>query len=80
MGLLYRSKNFVNSFIDSISEKVHDYNLKKEYKKIEEEKIIESSAFVTYRIFKLLKKYSYLKLTLRKSFGVGQISRIKDFH
>ena len=37
MSLLYRAKNFVNSFIDSISEKVHDYNLKKEYKKIEEE-------------------------------------------
>lgn len=37
MSLLYRAKNFVDNVIDSISEKVHDYNLKKEYKKIEEE-------------------------------------------
>lgn len=37
MGLLYRSKNFVNSVIDSISDKVHDYHLKKEYQKLEEE-------------------------------------------
>lgn len=37
MGLLYRSKNFVNGVIDNISEKVHDYHLKKEYKRLEEE-------------------------------------------
>lgn len=37
MSLLYRSKNFVNGVIDSILEKVHDYHLKKEYKKLEKE-------------------------------------------
>lgn len=38
MSLLYRSKNFIDRIIDSISDKVHDYHLKKEYKKLEEEK------------------------------------------
>lgn len=37
MSLLYRSKNFVNSVIDNISDKIYDYHLKKEYKRIEEE-------------------------------------------
>lgn len=37
MGLLYRSKNFVDRIIDSISDKVHDYHLKKEYQRLEEE-------------------------------------------
>lgn len=38
MGLLYRAKNFVDSIVDSISNKVNDYHLKKEYKRLEEEK------------------------------------------
>ena len=38
MSLLYRAENFVDSVIDSISNKVNDYHLKKEYKRLEEEK------------------------------------------
>ena len=38
MSLLYRAKNFVDSIVDSISDKVNHYHLKKEYKKLEEEK------------------------------------------
>ena len=38
MSLLYRAKNFVDSIVDSISNKVNDYHLKKEYKRLEEEK------------------------------------------
>lgn len=37
MSLLYRAENFVDSVIDSISNKVNDYHLKKEYKRLEEE-------------------------------------------
>lgn len=37
MSFLYRAKNFVDSVIDSISNKVNDYYLKKEYKRLEEE-------------------------------------------
>lgn len=38
MSLLYRAENFVDSIVDSISNKVNDYHLKKEYKRLEEEK------------------------------------------
>lgn len=38
MSLLYRTKNFVDNIIDSVSNKVNDYHLKKEYKRLEEEK------------------------------------------
>jgi hypothetical protein len=38
MSLLYRAENFVDSIIESISNKVNDYHLKKEYKRLEEEK------------------------------------------
>ena len=38
MSLLYRADNFVDNIIDSISNKVNDYHLKKEYKRLEEEK------------------------------------------
>lgn len=37
MSLLYRAENFVDSVIDSISNKINDYHLKKEYKRLEEE-------------------------------------------
>ena len=37
MGLLYRSKNIVDSVIDNILNKVNDYHLKKEYQKLEKE-------------------------------------------
>lgn len=37
MGLLSRAENFVDSIIDSVSNKVNDYYLKKEYKRLEEE-------------------------------------------
>ena len=37
MGLLYRSRNFVDRIIDSISDKIYDYNLKKEYQRLEKE-------------------------------------------
>lgn len=37
MSLLSRAENFVDSVIDSISNKVNDYHLKKEYKRLEEE-------------------------------------------
>lgn len=37
MSLLYRAENFVDSVIDSISNKVNDYHLRKEYKRLEEE-------------------------------------------
>lgn len=37
MSLLSRAKNFVDSIIDSVSNKVNDYHLKKEYKRLEEE-------------------------------------------
>lgn len=37
MSLLSRAENFVDSVIDSISNKVNDYHLKKEYKRLEKE-------------------------------------------
>jgi hypothetical protein len=37
MSLLSRAENFVDSVIDSISDKVNDYQLKKEYKRLEKE-------------------------------------------
>lgn len=37
MSLLSRAENFVDSIIDSVSNKVNDYYLKKEYKRLEEE-------------------------------------------
>lgn len=37
MSLLSRAENFVDSVIDSISNKVNNYHLKKEYKRLEKE-------------------------------------------
>lgn len=37
MSLLSRAENFVDRVIDSISNKVNDYHLKKEYKRLEKE-------------------------------------------
>lgn len=37
MSLLSRAENFVDSIIDSVSNKVNDYHLRKEYKRLEEE-------------------------------------------
>ena len=37
MGLLYRAENFVDSVIDSITNKINDYRLNKEYQRLEEE-------------------------------------------
>lgn len=37
MSLLSRAENFVDSIIDSVSNKINDYHLRKEYKRLEEE-------------------------------------------
>lgn len=37
MSLLYRSRNFIDSVFDSILNKVNDYHLSKEYKRLKEE-------------------------------------------
>ena len=77
MSLLYRAENFVDSVIDSISTKINDYHLKKEYKKLEEENY-KRFTYVTYLRYKLLKKYSCLNMNPVKSFGVVQMGIIKD--
>lgn len=38
MGLFYRVENFFSNITDSISERIYNYHLKKEYKRLEEEK------------------------------------------
>lgn len=37
MGLFYRVENFFSNIADSISDRIYDYHLKKEYKRLEEE-------------------------------------------